>query len=307
MMAEVKCRALSIKVHQLIRKVARSVCRRAIEFVAREVAPLPYTLQLFIAAQTKKTFVMHSGGPIVSLTTYGARIKTVHLVIESILGGSVTPSRILLWLDDKAAFENLPQGLRKLKARGVEVLLSESYGPHTKYFPSVELLSGTPALLVTADDDQLYPKCWLKSLIDANQTFPEHINCHMAKVVRLGPDGLEPYNSWVKCFTTETSLRHIALGVSGVIYPPKFVTFLQKAGDSFRDCCPKADDLWLHVQAVRAGIEIRQISNVPLESLQIRGSQRVALWRENISLGNNDPQMRATYTKDDVARLRAAH
>jgi hypothetical protein len=88
-----------------------------------------------------------------------------------------------------------------------------------------------------------------------------------------------------------------------VIYPPSFLAHLKRQGSGFLDCCPKADDLWLHVQAIRAGYRVRQISTRAKRFHEVPGSGAIALWNHNGS-GGNDAQIRATYTEDDVRILR---
>src|SRR4051812_39338036 len=89
-------------------------------------------------------------GPIVSLTTHGSRIDTVYLTIESIASGSMRPSRLILWLDNQSLYDHMPDTLRRLVTRGLEVRLCGNYGPHTKYYPFVESHQAFDAPLVTA-------------------------------------------------------------------------------------------------------------------------------------------------------------
>jgi hypothetical protein len=94
----------------------------------------------------------------------------------------------------------------------------------------------------------------------------------------------------------------------GVIYPPSFLAVLKRAGAAFKDCCPQGDDLWLHVQALRAGLKVRQIlPSLPYFSFQgVPGSQQSALSYENVTYGDgNDRQVRATYTEADVRLLQS--
>ena len=57
----------------------------------------------------------------------------------------------------RTRIESRPESLRRLERRGLEVRLTQNYGPHTKYYPSLAdaIADGLP--LVTADDDILYP------------------------------------------------------------------------------------------------------------------------------------------------------
>ena len=97
------------------------------------------------------------------------------------------------------------------------------------------------------------------------------------------------------------------MGCMGVIYPAQFLMALKRAGTAFEHCCPKGDDLWLHVQALRASYKVRQIlPRLPYFSFQlIPGSQQIALSHENVDGDGNERQMRATYNEADIQLLRA--
>src|ERR1700683_4292999 len=77
--------------------------------------------------ETVKKPVIASHGPVLSLTTYGRRIDTVYLTIESIANGSLLPSRLILWVDDEVALENRPRSLRRLQERGLEIERTANY------------------------------------------------------------------------------------------------------------------------------------------------------------------------------------
>jgi hypothetical protein len=244
------------------------------------------------------------GGPVVSLTSYETRIHTVYLAIESIARGHVLPSRMILWIDDKALFGNLPAAIRRLMQRGLEVKFCKNYGPHKKYYPYLESLQKIEAPLVTADDDVLYPRSWLKRLVEAFQQFPDVVNCYRASVMVMNQEGIAKYDSWELADSTKPSFCHVAGNGAGVIYPPKFLKGLKNAGNAFEDCCPKADDLWLHVQALRAEYKVRKISENQFRLAEIPGTQGTALWNEN-GAGGNDRQIAATYTAEDIRKLLA--
>jgi hypothetical protein len=286
---------------RLLRNIPRSIQRRLREFLERRVLPYPLAYRLNAINQNSTRSITAPDGPEVSITTYGKRIQTVHLTIESIGRGRVLPSRITLWLDHPAAMDHLPEPLLRLQKRGLEIRLTENYGPHTKYYPYVASRESFSVPLVTGDDDQLYEKDWLARLVQANRQFPGCVNAHLAKRAKLTNGALDLYATWAKCTSTEAQFCQIALGVSGVIYPPALLAALKSAGTGFLACCPKADDLWLHVQAVRAGFRIRQISAKPKEFLQIPGSQQQALWQDNCAGAGNDGQIQATYGRSEVA------
>jgi hypothetical protein len=245
------------------------------------------------------------GGPVVSLTTHGERILKVHLAIESVALGHLLPSRIILWLDDSSLFQNLPAPIRRLQDRGLEVLLTRNYGPHTKYYPYIESEHSFHSPLVTADDDIIYPRYWLRTLIEAYREFSNAVNCYRARVVEADGHDMRPYHTWELCTSTDASFRNVPTGVSGTVYPPSFQSVLKKAGSAFEACCPANDDIWLHVQAIRAGIKVRQISRRARHFPIIPGTQKVSLYRTNVTQDDgNDQQAKATYQETDLEILR---
>jgi hypothetical protein len=250
-----------------------------------------------------KTPIVAARGPIVSLTTYGRRLRTVHLTLESIATGSVLPSRIILWLDDSDVFRNVPRPLRRLEERGLEIKLSQNYGPHTKYYPFLESTDTFETPLVTADDDVLYPKTWLSGLVSSFNGELSAISCYRAYVMRIADRTIAPYRSWGPCRSVEPNFLHFAAGSYGCIYPPPFLKELQAAGAEFRQLCPKADDVWLHVNAIRAGVKVKQITKRSPTYPLLPETQDHGLYLSNIGLGQNDIQIRNTYKPADIALL----
>jgi hypothetical protein len=244
-------------------------------------------------------------GVVVSLTSYGHRLNTVHLTLESIAAGSVLPSRLILWVDTEEAFSNPSTQLKRLIERGLELRMSHNFGPHTKYYPYLLTTESFACPLVTADDDQLYSRWWLEGLVRSYRQDPASISCYRAHRIQMSEGRMSAYESWKPCRSTTSSYLHFATGVSGVIYPPSFLKHLKAAGSEFLTLCPKQDDAWLHVQALRAHMPIRQIYSRPLRFPIIPGSQSDGLFHTNVLLEQNDLQLSRTYCPSDLAELRA--
>lgn len=243
-------------------------------------------------------------GPIVSLTSYGARIKNVYLTIESIGRGRILPSKLILWIDDLSVLSNIPVALKRLQARGLTISYTYNYGPHKKYFPYVNEEQHFMHPLVTGDDDVLYPKYWLAELVANHHSYPNVINCFRARRIVFTDQRLAKYADWKACSSTNPSFATFATGVSGVLYPPSFLCVLKEAGSKFEDCCPRADDIWLHQQAVKAGYRVRQVRTKALHFLGIPGSQTESLYKINASqMSGNDTQASATYEQRDLDRI----
>jgi hypothetical protein len=272
--------------------------RRALGFCRGVSAVVNNRVSTKAAIDDKSTVV-------VSLTTHGRRVEKCYAAIESIAAGAARPNRLILWLNDASLIgEGMPPSLRRLVRRGLEVRLSENFGPHTKYYPYLLSEPTSHAPLVTADDDILYPKNWLQSLLQAASEEPTDIVCHRAKVMRMSGEVLQPYMTWPDCHNAHASTLHFATGVSGVLYPPEFLDKLRGEGDRFQEIAPKADDVWINSVAFRSGHAVRQVSANPALFPFVWGSQGQGLVHQNAFGGENDRQLGAAYTSADVRRLR---
>ncbi len=261
-----------------------------------------YLLNLF----AKASVIDENGDVVVTLTSHSDRIRRAFASVESIGLGEKRPRRLILFLGKKYAPQPLPATLQRLVRRGLEVQYVDDVGPHTKYYPYLLITSRFEWPLVTADDDKMYDRGWLAGLIDAYRAEPAMVNCWRAREVRVDASGLRPYDEWPLCRDTRPSLLHFATGVGGVIYPPALLQQLKEAGDVFKDQCPKADDLWLHVMAIRHGYPIRQIDRKAREYPGVPRSSETALQRTNIDGKRNDVQAAQTYTAEDLHLLRQA-
>ncbi|HEV2485813.1 MAG TPA: hypothetical protein VGT08_09800 [Terracidiphilus sp.] len=282
------------RIVEMILHLPRRIVRELLGYV--QLAPLP------LINRYGRSPVTQPGGPVVSLTTYGQRAQTVYLVIESIARGEARPSILILWIDEVHLFNNLPATIRRLQRRGLEVKLCKNYGPHKKYYPYIESQNSFDLPLVTADDDILYPRYWLKKLVEANREHPETVNCYFAGKVEFDQRSGRMCMKGKSCRSTDPSFCYHPLGGTGVIYPPPYLMALKRAGATFESCCPTQDDIWHHVMALRAGYKVRQIlPRPPYFSFQsIPGTHRTALNGRGIDL-----QISATYKESDIQLLRA--
>lgn len=239
----------------------------------------------------------------VSLTSYGKRIKSVHLAIESIGLGKTKPKQIILWIDDEDSFKNLPAPIKRLVARGLTIKLTKNLGPHTKYYPYIAEANTKTTPLVTADDDMLYPKNWLSVLWTAYQKEPTTIHCMRARVMEIQNEKLKPFKTWRFLDNAQTSPHIFLEGVSGVIYPTNMLRALEKSATDFLATCPKHDDVWLNVIALRNHIPIKQVHLKATHYPEILGTAKLGLMNENIGSAG-DAQISASYTPTDMEMLK---
>lgn len=242
-------------------------------------------------------------GPPVSLTTFGRRIPTAFAAIESIGLGSVRPSRLVLWLDSADDLAQLDVRLARLVKRGLEVRLSENYGPHTKYYPFVRDLWTAGSPMVTADDDIIYPPNWLRLLAAGHRTTPAEVIGHRAREIAVERGAIGPYDRWTGVRTIAAGPRVFATGVSGVIYPPQMCQELKDRGEEFLELCPKADDIWLHYVAVSNNVGVRQVRQRGRHYAVVVPAQVEKLQNDNVAANGNDRQVLATYSPAAIQRV----
>lgn len=279
------------------RRVVQALLRRK-----RQVEKYFYLSVYARANRRSRQPIVNPGGPVVSLTTYGERTQRVYLAIESIGRGRLLPSRMILWLDDADVAAHPPVELERLQSRGLEIKVCPNYGPHKKYYPYVESQNDFNVPLVTADDDIFYPRRWLQGLYEAYLNFPDYVHCFRARHMHVTDDGIAPYASWEILRDTRPSYLNLATGCAGIIYPEPLLRKIKQQGTAFRTACPRADDLWLHAQALRAGYRVHQIVKREFPLCEIPGTQASALYRKNFDDGN-DRQIQTTYSAQDLELL----
>lgn len=243
---------------------------------------------------------------VISMTTHGARLGQVHYSLESLARGNMV-APMVLWLDRKDYDSPWPASLRRLVDRGLTVRCSDGeYGPHTKYWGTFAEVAGTGMRVVTADDDIIYPEWFLERLLLASEISPRRVVAHRVHRVKLNDGGIAPYRRWKPVSGTRATARNFATGVSGVLYPASFISYVVGEGTRFLAVSPHADDVWLHLCALRSGHEVRQVSARPRNFAVIPATQVSALSVRNTMFGGNDAQIADAYTDADVALLKAA-
>ena len=87
------------------------------------------------------------------------------------------------------------------------------------------------------------------------------------------------------------------------MFPPAMRKILREQGRGFLDKCPRADDIWLNLTALRSGFPVKQVVLVPKRFYEVPGTREGALASYNNGQGGNDVQLQKTYTADDVSLL----
>lgn len=227
---------------------------------------------------------------ILSLTSYPARIRTVHRTIQTLLQQSYCPDRVILWLADSQfprGMYDLPKELISLRNQGLEIQWTKDLRSYKKLIPALKLYPQD--IIVTVDDDILYPNDWLDNLVKAYEKNPTCIHAGRVHGIEfLNPQKLAPYDKWCMEIANGTSsYRNFFTGCGGCLYPPNSLHRDVLNEEVFMKLCPNGDDIWFWAMAVLSGTKVCSPTNrMKLE--YVEGTQKCALWINNINNGEND-------------------
>lgn len=223
---------------------------------------------------------------VVSLTTIPSRLNIVNLVIRNILSQEKIPHKIVLSVSESLK-DSIPRGLRKLESSFFEIHFSPLDAPHLKLVNALELYPND--LIVTCDDDVLYPGDWLSALYDSHLERPGYIIAHRIRHIRYDSKREPlPYRKWPFISRNENdSASLLPVGNQGVLYPPGSLSELVTNSKLFLELTPRTDDLWFkamsEIKGTRCRLPDRQIGR----SYPIIGSQGVSLKKVNVDRDAN--------------------
>ena len=222
----------------------------------------------------------------VSLTTFGKRVHDVYLTVESIMQQSLKADRIVLCISlDKFSEADIPETLRLQQNRGLEIFFCEKdLGPYTKYHYTLQKYPDS--LLITVDDDILYPVDTIDRLYRSYLQYPESIHCLRGHKIMLTDRGeIAPYKQWDWSRSDTIPSKWIfPTGVGGVLYFPGCFDPEIKNETAFMELAPGADDIWLKAMSLKKGTPARILPdsrNFMQNFLEIEASQDISLKRNN--------------------------
>ena len=238
---------------------------------------------------------------IVSLTTYGERIYTVHKTIESIMRQTYKANRIILWLDqDEFTLDALPIVLQKMTNRGLEIKFCPNYKSYKKLIPTLQLTRESN--VITVDDDMIYPLSMIENMHRTHLKHPDCVIFNYGTEMVFDQNGeVLPYTQWIdKGDFTTPSNHYMGIGVGGIWYPVGSLHDDVLDVEAFTKLAPRADDLWFKVMSFRNGTKqvqtcfgerILDTNGFLNRFVTIEDEQREKLGTANVICGQNDVQL----------------
>jgi hypothetical protein len=234
-----------------------------------------------------------NNGLIVSFTSFPARIKNVHLVVESILRQTVLPDRIILWLskDQFPTIDSLPKKLLEQRKRGLEINLCEGdLRSYKKFYYTVRDYPDADFIII--DDDSFYPSDTIETLKKYNQRYPHTVCFNKGRQVNIHGNMINNYKSW-QLIENETEPRFdiMATGVGGVYYPANILNQHVLNEKVFMKICKYADDIWLYAMTLLNDTKLVKTNNNK-RFVRVEHKNNSTLASLNVGEGLNDAQIK---------------
>jgi len=234
-------------------------------------------------------------GTLISLTSIPSRFHSLHLVIASLLNQDVTPCPIHLWLDAES-YLKLPKRIRELEGLGLTIHQCADLRAYKKLIFALEQFPEHN--IITVDDDLLYPRYWLRHLLEGAREHPKSVSAYICKKLSLKTScELNAYKESSRAEITQTSPSHslMAIGFAGVLYPADVLHSDVTKRKLFQELCPYADDVWFKAMALLNGSKHRQIPFEFGDEIYLPFTQKISLKKVNVRSGANETQLKAVF------------
>lgn len=244
---------------------------------------------------SKKVGINSEADIVVSLTSFPARIDKVWITIETLLNQTCQPKKIILWLAKNQFEDNmsLPKSLTRLIERGLEIRFCDDLRSHKKYYYAMKEFSEN--IIITVDDDILYPSNLVENLYNTHKTFPNAICCNWShQIVFDEKKNLKKYDDWHdgSGILTVPRFDTIPIGYAGVLYPPNCLDNNIFNIQDIIELAPLADDIWLKAMSLKNNVRVVRTQQIQVPFFGVIGTQKVGLFKVNCVENENDKQIK---------------
>lgn len=228
---------------------------------------------------------------IISLTSYPKRLPMIGLCIKSLLLQDMKADRILLWLGSDTNPEDIPADIEEYKKYGLEILYdpNKNMKSHKKYYYAMkEFLD---SIVITVDDDLIYDKKLVSSLVDIHNKFPKAVCARRVHRIKLSNNGnILPYFSWegeCNCIRYPSHELFATTG-AGTLFPPNSLPDVAFDTALVEKLCMNADDVWIKIMLLLNNVKVVWVPSYIQMPTTIKISQETSLQELNVGENLND-------------------
>jgi protein O-GlcNAc transferase len=225
----------------------------------------------------------------VSLSAKRNRFLTLHFVLKSIFNQSFHPDEIILWIEKKDQ-KHIPKRILKFKKIGLKIFFCNNLKSYNKIIHTLRIRKKN--YIITFDDDIIYNKDSIKSLLSKAKKFKGKIIANRVHRIKLKNNDPIKYKDWI--WNSQNKAVHrlnFQTGVYGVLYPPNSFHKDVCKNKIFQTLSPTADDLWLYWM-VRLNKKFIVWSELKERNIEVINFDQNNLRTINIFNKNNDNQIK---------------
>jgi hypothetical protein len=266
---------------------------------------MKFKVSLFILFFNIAAIVEKKHPIIISFTTIDSRIDHIKPMIDSLLEQTLQADKINLYLSQEKGVLNkgieknqIPEFIKELvNFKKINLIFTKDLGPHTKLIPCLKEHWNQDCIIITVDDDRIYPnnlvEIFYKNYLRENCI----ITCRSKRMVFENKDlsSIKKYQKWHNK-THGKDLLNFSLGVDGVLYKPEFFTedVFDTQGIMYSST---EDDVWFNLIRLIKKIPVFAIKeNLEIKSLEI--NNKINLWSHNKKNNNQLIQTTLKYLID---------
>jgi hypothetical protein len=213
---------------------------------------------------------------VVSLTTTPRRARNLAGVLSSLLDQTEPPDRLILALPrESRAGERYPPARDLKLPAGVDIVPCRDEGPATKLLPALEL--EPDALVVAVDDDVIYPRSLLATLLREHRLRPQAAIGFRGVRLTHGVAFDELDHVFATGVRAATQVD-VLFGTWGYLVPPGALGPEVWRLDAAPEALRWVDDIWFSGHMARRGVErwVARADELPIETPNVLRSALTA-------------------------------
>ena len=193
---------------------------------------------------------------VVCMTSHPGRIRHAWIAVETLLRQDVTPTKLILFLNDEEfPTRELPGSIVRQTRRGLVVhWLTTDGRSYDKLLPARRLFPDCN--IITVDDDKYFPANLVRLLTESAKNNPQAVVGARGWKINATTPGSFTYGAgWQRVTQPERGHDLFMPGGNGCLYPPSSLDTRVDDLKVAETICPTADDIWFWAALSAAGTE----------------------------------------------------
>eukprot|EP00456_Euglypha_rotunda_P081285 TRINITY_DN7924_c0_g1_i27.p1 TRINITY_DN7924_c0_g1~~TRINITY_DN7924_c0_g1_i27.p1 ORF type:complete len:599 (+),score=23.17 TRINITY_DN7924_c0_g1_i27:83-1879(+) len=201
---------------------------------------------------------------VISLTTTPPRLKNLRQTLNSLLNQTLTPAAIYLNVPWRSTRLNqvyeIPPAISSLP---IIINRCDDFGPASKLIPTLEREQHPDTLIITVDDDMIYPPSLVQDLVELHSVWPHAAFGFAGQLIDLQPN-FPPIVRSADKYVNQAAAVDILEAFLGAIY---LRSWFDDEIKKIPSACWRTDDIWISYNLAKKDIA----------RIKVQGKERAVL------------------------------